>query len=77
MPGAFGDHLHRHWWNLKQHPELARAMKQIVAKNTPIQLEPIEAFKLKSMGLVDLENNYVIPRFNLYRQYFRDRAASL
>ncbi|MDZ7994594.1 MAG: AAA-like domain-containing protein [Nostoc sp. EfeVER01] len=75
--GPFGDHLHRHWWNLKQHPELARAMKQIVAKNTPIQLEPIEAFKLKSMGLVDLENNYVIPRFNLYRQYFRDRAASL
>ncbi|BAZ27542.1 TIR protein [Kalymmatonema gypsitolerans NIES-4073] len=75
--GPFGDHLRRHWWNLKQHPELAMGMKQIVATSAPVQLEPIQAFKLKSMGLVDLENNYVVPRFNLYRQYFRDRAASL
>ncbi|MEI6444981.1 MAG: AAA-like domain-containing protein [Nostocales cyanobacterium ELA583] len=75
--GPFGDHLRRHWWNLKQHPDLAMAMKQIVATSTPVQLEPIQAFKLKSMGLVELENNNVLPRFNLYHKYFRDRAASL
>ncbi|MFN6572299.1 AAA-like domain-containing protein [Dendronalium sp. ChiSLP03b] len=75
--GPFGDHLRRHWWNLKQHSDLAMAMKQIVATSTPVQLEPIQAFKLKSMGLVELESNNVLPRFNLYRQYFRDRAASL
>jgi hypothetical protein len=75
--GPFGDHLRRHWWNLKQHPDLAMAMKQIVATSTPVQLEPIQAFKLKSMGLVELENNNVLPRFNLYHEYFRERAASL
>jgi hypothetical protein len=75
--GLFGDHLRRHWWNLKQHPELAVAIKQIVATTNLVQLEPIQAFKLNSMGLVCLENNYVRLRFNLYYQYFRDRAASL
>ncbi|MEJ6486294.1 AAA-like domain-containing protein [Nostoc punctiforme UO1] len=75
--GPFGDHLRRHWWNLKQHPDLAMGMKQIIATTAPVQLEPIQAFKLKSMGLVNLENNHVVPRFNLYQQYFRDRALSL
>ncbi|MDZ8264436.1 AAA-like domain-containing protein [Nostoc sp. ChiQUE01b] len=75
--GPFGDHLRRHWWNLKQHPDLAMGMKEIVATNAPVQLEPIQAFKLKSMGLVELENNHVLPRLSIYRQYFRDRAASL
>ncbi len=75
--GPFGDHLRRHWWILKQHPDLAAGIKQIVATTAPVQLEPVQGFKLKSMGLVDLQKNHVIPRFNLYREYFRERAMSL
>ena len=75
--GLFGDHLRRHWWNLKQHPELTDAITQIVTATTPVQLEPTEAFKLKSMGLVDWQNNCVVLSRNLYRQYFHARAQSV
>jgi hypothetical protein len=75
--GLFGDHLRRHWWNLKQHPELTDAITQIVTATTPVQLEPTEAFKLKSMGLVDWQNDRVILSRNLYRQYFHARAQSV
>ncbi|MEQ8758071.1 MAG: AAA-like domain-containing protein [Coleofasciculus sp. G1-WW12-02] len=71
--GLYSDHLRRHLWNLQQHPELAAAMQQVVMANTPVRLESAAAFKLHSMGLVDLHGNDVTPRCNLYRQYFLDR----
>jgi AAA-like domain len=75
--GPYGDHLRRHWWNLKQHPELAAAIKQAISATRPIQIEPMLAFKLHSMGLVHLQGNEVTLRCNLYWEYFRDRITSL
>ena len=69
--GIYGDHLRRHWWNLSQHPELAEAMGDVVLLNKPVKLVPIKAFQLHSMGLVNMLGNGVIPRCDLYRQYFR------
>lgn len=71
--GLYGDHLRRHLWNLEQHPQLAEATGQVVSATEPIRLESSLGFKLHSMGLVKLQGNEVIPRCNLYRQYFRDR----
>lgn len=71
--GIYGDHLRRHLWNLQQHPELAAAFSKVVKTNEPVELESVLAFKLHSLGLVQLQRNEVTPRFELYRQYFRDR----
>lgn len=71
--GLYGDHLRRHLWNLQQHPELAVAFTKLVLANEPVELESVLAFKLHSMGLVQLHGNQVTPRFQLYQQYFRDR----
>ncbi|NEP02496.1 MAG: TIR domain-containing protein [Symploca sp. SIO2E9] len=71
--GIYGDHLRRHFWNLQQRPELLSAVKQMVAATNPIRLEPVQAFQLHSIGLVRLQDNEVIPRCNLYQQYFSDR----
>ena len=71
--GLYCDHLRRHLWNLQQHPELAAAMAQAVTATTPVRLESAAAFKLHSMGLVNLQGNEVTPRCDLYRQYFCDR----
>jgi serine/threonine-protein kinase len=71
--GIYGDHLRRHLWNLKQHPELASAFNRVVINPDPTELDSILAFKLHSMGLVHLQGNEVTPRFELYRRYFRDR----
>ena len=71
--GLYGDHLRRHLWHLEQHPQLAAAVKQVVDTPDPVQLKSTQAFKLHSMGLVNLHGNEVIPRCNLYRQYFQVR----
>ncbi len=73
--GLYGDHLRRHLWNLQQHPKLASAFTQVVTTNEPVELDSMLAFKLHSLGLVKLQGNFVTPRFNLYRQYFRDKLS--
>jgi hypothetical protein len=71
--GIYGDHLRRHQWNLRQHSELASAFNRVVSSDSPVEVETILAFKLHSLGLVNLQGNEVSPRFELYRQYFRER----
>ena len=75
--GLYSDHLRRHLWNLSQHPELASALKKVIAQDSPVPLHSMAVFKLHSMGLVNLQGNDVTPRCNLYRQYFRVRLASV
>ncbi len=73
--GIYGDHLRRHLWNLQQHPELAQGFSKVVNSPQPVELESVLAFKLHSLGLVHLQGNEVIPRFELYRDYFRHRLV--
>jgi class 3 adenylate cyclase len=74
--GIYADHLRLHLWNLEQHPELAQALKQVVETDSPVQLKSAVAFRLNSMGLVHLHGNHVTLRYDLYRQYFRERFKS-
>ena len=71
--GIYGDHLRRHLWNLKQHGELASAFSRVVHSDSPVEVDSVLAFKLHSLGLVNLQGNEVSPRFELYRQYFSER----
>ncbi len=73
--GLYADHLRRHLWNLEQRPELAAAAKRVFTANQPVRLEAIQAFQLHSMGILHLQRNEVVPRCNLYRQYFGDRLT--
>jgi len=71
--GPYGDHLRRHLWNLEQRQEMAEATKRLIAAESPVRLEPVQAFQLNSMGIVHLQGNEVVPRCDLYRRYFGDR----
>lgn len=71
--GIFSDHLRRHLINLNADPELAAAMRSVITSEQAIRVDPTLAFKLRSMGLVELQGNDVRPLCNLYRTYFRDR----
>ncbi|MBW4469606.1 MAG: AAA-like domain-containing protein [Stenomitos rutilans HA7619-LM2] len=75
--GPYSDHLRRHLWNLEQYPDIAAALARTVATTEPVRLEASQAFKLHSMGLVHLNGNNVTLRYELYRQYFRDRLLSI
>lgn len=73
--GIYSNHLRRYWYVLQQHPELAEALKKVVSATSPVRLESKKAYKLQSMGLVQLQGDDVTPRCNLYRQYFCDRVG--
>lgn len=75
--GIYSRHLERHWRNLQSNPELAGAFQKIVMADSPVefnsQLNQSMVVKLNDLGLVKLLNNCAIARYELYRQYFRDR----
>ena len=68
--GIYSDHLRGCLGNLKQQPELASALKQVMTAQASVQLESVAVYHLDSMGLVHLKGNQVIPSCELYRQYF-------
>lgn len=70
--GLYNNHLREYLLNLLANPELAAAFKNVVTATNPVQLKPMVAYKLHSMGLVNLQGNRATPRCNLYRQYFSD-----
>ncbi|MDB9315043.1 AAA-like domain-containing protein [Spirulina sp. CS-785/01] len=71
-------HLQGQLWHLLKKPELATAYQQVVNSTKPVELNQVTAFKLNSLGLIQLTQspnpylpkNYAIPSCELYRQYF-------
>ncbi|HEY9633179.1 MAG TPA: AAA-like domain-containing protein [Coleofasciculaceae cyanobacterium] len=72
----FSAHLRQHLWNLQQNSELSTAFGEVVTSNQAVRIETAQAFKLHSMGLVQLQGNDCNPRCDLYRQYFSVRLAA-
>ena len=66
----YGVHLRQQMWDLQNYPNLLAIFKQVVLSPEPIELEPIQAFKLQSMGLVRFQDQQVVPSCDLYRHYF-------
>ncbi len=70
--GIYSSHLRRHWDNLQSSPELAEGMKEVVKSDSGVQLEPSIAYKLESMGLINLVGDGAQPSCQLYHRYFAD-----
>ena len=68
--GIYNHHLRRHLEILQQKPSLAEVFKQVVTSDEPVELNPRQIYQLYSMGLVQLQDNRVMPRCKLYRDYF-------
>lgn len=73
--GLYSNHLRRHLGQLEQQPQLVDALRTVVEATSPIRLYSMEVFKLYSLGLVRLNGNEVVPRCELYRQYFREHLV--
>jgi len=69
--GIYKAHLYHQLQTLKQAPLLAEGFNKVVLSPEPVTLDSIQIYKLHSMGLVQQQNNQVIPRCHLYREYFR------
>jgi hypothetical protein len=68
--GIYSNHLRLQLSHLEQFPDLMQTFRSILTAEQPIQVKPAHAFKLQSMGLVQLEGNKVKPRCLLYQEYF-------
>ena len=69
--GIYNNHLRRLLEILQQSSELVQAFKTVVASPEPVELDSMQIYKLHSMGLVRRQDNQVMPRCHLYREYFR------
>ena len=71
--GIYADHLQRHWVRLQEREILARAFKQVCHAKGAISLDPIVAYQLNSMGLIDLKGNQATVSCRLYKDYFENQ----
>ena len=70
IAGIYKDYLRGFWVTLQEYPELAAALKQVVKSEQGVELDPVVASKLVSMGLIYIENNRCTLSCELYRLYF-------
>jgi hypothetical protein len=68
--GIYSYHLQTHRVVLAAHPELAVALDAVLSATKPIALEPILAYKLSSLGLIERSGDTVIPGCELYQRAF-------
>ncbi|MBV6625913.1 MAG: AAA-like domain-containing protein [Rivularia sp. (in: Bacteria)] len=78
--GCYRTHLERHLRYLQSNTKLLDIFKEIVLSDYTIQINTDialdDAVKLYDCGLVELSNNSVSPRYQLYRLYFQERLVS-
>lgn len=72
----YQEHLQRQLCGLQQnHPDLLENFARVVMTESPIELEMIKAFKLQSLGLIQLYNTKAKISCQLYQKYFQDYFA--
>ncbi|MEH2050650.1 AAA-like domain-containing protein [Nostoc sp.] len=69
--GIYRYHLWRHWSILQENPSLVKAYIEVVNTKQSISVNPIDAHKLESLGLIAYEGDRILPRCELYRAYFK------
>ncbi|WP_414755233.1 AAA-like domain-containing protein [Anabaena sp. CCY 9910] len=71
--GPFGNHLRNHLFRLHNKTELVQGMRQVIRQNA-CEDERV-FFRLRGAGLVRREGRVVMPRCQLYADYFRENLC--
>jgi hypothetical protein len=75
LTGIYRDCLHQQWKVLQEHPDLLAALQAVVTTGGTTRINSIAAYKLESLGLVQLRGNEVHPSCQLYCRYFRTQLG--
>lgn len=73
--GIYSNHLRNHLALVQEQPELASALLKVVSTEESVRLDALTAFKLESMGLIQLDGNQAKPSCQLYRLYFNQQLT--
>jgi AAA-like domain len=68
--GIYSHHLRTQLLELQPYPELLSALRKVVLSANPVELEPVQTFKLQSKGLVKVHQHQIVPSCDLYRRFF-------
>jgi AAA-like domain len=74
--GIYEEHLRRYLNTFQANPKLAETFYQVVTATEPVSIETVQAYKLYSMGLVKRVGDKLIPRCQVYQQYFRQHLIA-
>ena len=74
--GIYKQYLQQYLLALTKEPELEKAFLQTIAATEAVHIEPMLAYKLQSMGLINLSGDRAYPACELYRLYFRRKLQS-
>ncbi len=74
--GIYSNHLRGHLLTLREQPELSIALNKIVTTDNSVEIDAIVAYKLESMGLIQLDGNLSKPSCELYRLYFQENLST-
>ncbi|MDJ0708326.1 MAG: AAA-like domain-containing protein [Leptolyngbyaceae cyanobacterium MO_188.B28] len=69
--GIYANHLRDCWLKVCDNAELMKALTVVMTAKQAVQLDPVQAHQLQSMGLIKLTGNLAEPRCQLYHQYFK------
>ena len=72
--GPFGDHLRDYLLRLQRKQDLIPALRQVVDGHG--LNDELAIYRLQALGLVRREGHKVVPRCELYGEYFRERLRS-
>jgi diguanylate cyclase (GGDEF)-like protein len=72
--GIYSEHLRRILAIIQNNPELEAALNQVIEAEESIQLNPLLAYQLESVGLVKLNGNQSTLSCDLYRLYFKTQT---
>jgi hypothetical protein len=72
--GPFGDHLRDYLLRLQRKKDLIPALRQVVDGRT--LNDELAIYRLQALGLVRRDGSKVVPRCELYGEYFRERLHS-
>ncbi|MBE9209798.1 AAA-like domain-containing protein [Nostoc sp. LEGE 06077] len=75
--GIYRHHLWRHWLKLQSYPHLIKIYAEIVKTAQGLMIDPVDAYKLESLGLICFDGDRLLPRCKLYRAYFIKQLAAI
>ncbi|MEL6400560.1 MAG: AAA-like domain-containing protein [Cyanobacteria bacterium J06626_4] len=71
--GIYGAHLRNYLAILKQSPNLAQAMHQVVSTQAGAELDAVTMYRLESLGLIKINGYRAMPGCEVYRSYFQQQ----
>ncbi|MEM9004869.1 MAG: AAA-like domain-containing protein [Cyanobacteria bacterium P01_F01_bin.86] len=73
--GIYGAHLRNYLAILKQSPDLAQALHQVVSTPAGVELDAVTMYRLESLGLVKINGYRAMAGCEIYRLYFQKQLS--